>query len=292
MTADAEYDAVRLLDASAEAQSPPAGHVRRCVDLPVRDDVLHIAADVAVRDIRLAEIVPFVRRADDRLMEVYLRQLPAQAKEVYCRRGCGVCCQVYLIVLSPAEMYYQMEMIESLGPDERRRVTEWLAAAGLRARQDGLIDRLRSCGPADKPLDIVDKWWQTQPPADRTCPFLNVAAGACAYYADRFIACREHYSHNPPERCAKLQTDRMATPLTLINSLWQLEGRLAGEGGGVIELPLMKLWADARRTDAARTWPAVEVVDRLFEILVETAVDAQRLRASAVVERDDGPAGV
>ena len=75
MSGDKSCQAVRLLDGADEAPAPAAGLVRRCVDLPVRDDVLHIAADVAERPIRLAEIVPFLRRADDRLMEIYYQSV-------------------------------------------------------------------------------------------------------------------------------------------------------------------------------------------------------------------------
>ena len=52
---------------------------------------------------------------------------------------------------------------------------------------------------------------------------------------------------------------------------------------------LAYLWADARQADARRTWPAVEVVDRLFAILARTAADAQQLRAGVVV--NDPPNG-
>ena len=279
------HEPIRLLSEAQQGGSPaPVGFVRRTVDLPVRTETLHVACDVPDRPIRLADVVPLVHEIDDRLMAIYLRQVVEQGLKVFCRKGCGTCCHRYLIVYSPAEMYYQMERIESLPEDFRRHVQGWLERTAGRARSSGLIDRLRNAGAGDKPLGLIEQWWLSQD--DGTCPFL--VDEACGIHPHRFIACREHYSHSPPECCANTEINRMATPVTLINSLWQLEGALTGETGGVLSLPLMKLWADVRTSEAQRTWPAVEVIDHLFGIFAEIAAAAQRLRGSATVDRSEG----
>ena len=272
---------IRLLDPAdrAEGGDPPAGFVRRRVDLPVRDEVLPIAVDVPDRPMRLAEAVPLVYAIDDRLIGMYLRHAEQAGREIYCKKGCGVCCTRYLIVYSPAEMYHVMDVIEQMPPGRQRPIRDWLEQMARLARQTGLIDRLTHAGPDEKPLDMIEKWWFEQ---GRTrCPFLQ--DDSCGIYAHRFVACREFYSHSGPEHCEHLQTIRMPTPLSAIDVLWQLEDRLTAAGGGVLTLPLMKLWADVRTEEARRTWPAVEIVDPLFAILAETARQAQRLTTGATV---------
>lgn len=277
-------DRIRLLTPAQEnAGPPPPGFVRRSVDLPVRDETLHVACDVPDRPMRLAEIVPLVHEIDDRLMAMYLRQAAEQNLKVFCRKGCDACCHRYLVVFSPAEMYYQVEKIESLPEDRRRSVGGWLQRTAEMARGSGLIERLRNAGPDEKPLKIIEKWWLSVD--DGTCPFLVDAA--CGIHPHRFIACREHYSHSPPECCADVEISRMSTPLTLVNSLWQLEQALTGEPGGVLSLPLMKLWADVRTAEANRTWPAGEMIDHLFRIFAEAAAAAQRLRGGVAVDRTE-----
>ena len=280
---DAQHRIRLLTQAQENAGPPPPPFVRRSVDLPVRDETLHVACDVPDRAMRLAEIVPLVHEIDDRLMAIYLRQAAEQGLRIFCRKGCDACCHRYLVVFPPAEMYYQLERIESLPEDRRRSVGRWLDRTAELARSTGLIERLKNVAAGEKPLDIIKDWWLSR--EDGTCPFLVDAA--CSIHPHRFLACREHYSHSPPECCANVEINRMSTPLTLINSLWQLEQALTGEPGGVLSLPLMKLWADVRTAEARRTWPAVEMIDHLFGLFAEAAAAAQRLRGGVTVDRPE-----
>ena len=272
---------IRLLDESAEtAGPPPEGFVRRQAALPVRDDTLDLVVDVPDRPMRLAEIVPLVCDLDDRLMAIYLRQAAAQGRPVFCEKGCSVCCHCgYLILYSPAEMYYLMEALDARDDEWAAAVRHRLDEMAAAARQSGLIERLHRLEPGDRPLDIIEQWWIEQD--DHRCPFL--ADGICSNYPRRFIACREHYSHAPPKCCEKRQPSRVPMPLNLINALWQVEQELTGEPGGALSLPLMALWAEARQAEARRSWPAVEMVDRLLEILERSAAEAALRRGTVVV---------
>ena len=98
---DAQH-CIRLLTQAQEDSGPPPPFVRRSVDLPVRDEILHVACDVPDRPMRLAEIVPFVHEIDDRLMAMYLRQAAEEGLTIFCRKGCDACCHRYLVVFSPA----------------------------------------------------------------------------------------------------------------------------------------------------------------------------------------------
>lgn len=283
---------LQLLDDEQQAAGAPAGPlVRRSVDLPVRQEVLHVATDVPDRPVRLAEIVPLVHQIDERLVAIYLRHARHSHREVFCRKGCSFCCDKCLIVYSPAEMYYICEVLRSLPREMQRHVGAWLEGTADKARQTGLIDRLRGLSADDKPLDIIERWWREQD--DTACPFLT--DGACGIYAHRFVICREYYSQAPPDYCARMVTARMPVPLNLIDVLWQLEQRLTGKPCGALSLPFMKLWADLLTAEAARTWPALEMVEALFAILSEAATAAQRLGGSAFVPPpepgDDRPPG-
>ncbi|HUS91974.1 MAG TPA: hypothetical protein VM695_08990 [Phycisphaerae bacterium] len=285
-------NALRILDPEQEGGDVPAGFFRRAVDLPVRDEVLRIVVDVPDRPLRLAEAVPLVHAIDDRLVAVYLRQAERGRKPIYCRRGCSACCERFLIIFSPAEMYYLRERIEAFPPERRQRVLDWFDAQADRARRGGLIDRLRNLPTGEDPMDAIERWWRQQ---DRTaCPFLHAAEGVCGLYGQRFVACREYYSQAPRDHCARRATARMPMPLNLMSVLWQLEQRLTGEPIGAMSLPFFKLWSDLRKDQARRTWPAVQVVDTLLDILAETAAAARQLSAGAIVDateqdENDGP---
>lgn len=277
---------IRLLGEDEPAGAgPPRGWVRRELELPVRDATLALVADVPDRRVRLAEIVPVAYAIDDRLVGVYLRQARAVGKRLYCRKGCAACCRSYLIVFSAPELYYQVEMLARLPAETQRRVRRRLDETLARAQESGLVDRLRDLSPGDKPLDIIEQWWRRQ--EDASCAFL--VGEACGIYPHRFIACREFHSHSPPETCAKLQANRMATPLSLVNVLWQLEQELSGEPSGSLSMPFMKLWAELLAAKAQRTWPAVEMIERLFALLAEEAAKAQRLRAGVDVPHRNSP---
>ena len=279
-------DAIRILDAAGEAADPPAGFVRRVVVLPVRDEALRVAADVPDRPMRLAEVVPLVHAIDDRLMAVYLRHAAEQRREIFCRKGCSACCERFLIIFSPAEMYYVRERMDSLPADGRRRIEAWLGDKLAAARRTGLIERLGDLRPGEDAMDVIERWWRDQ---DATaCPFL--VDGACGIYEHRFVACREYYSHAPATNCARRATARMPIPLNLVNLLWRLEQRLTGRPTGAVSLPFMGMWAELRREEAQQTWPAVEMVDALLGILTDTADAARQLSAGATVDREEpGP---
>ncbi len=262
---------IRLLEATPGPEDrAPEGFVRRRLDLPVRDDILTIAADVPQRDMPLAEIVPLTYAIDDRLVALYLRQAAEAGKPVHCGPGCAACCSNYLPVLSPAEMYHLPAKLDLLDAPSRQGARAWLARMAEDARATGLIATLRACGPSDAPLDIVRDWWLHRD--DHTCPFL--AADRCAIYPLRFICCREHLSHSPPRACAQRDAAVMPLPVNLANALWQLEAELTGQPAGALSLPLLDLWAEVRADEAGRTFAAVEMVDRLVGILARAAAEA------------------
>ena len=276
---------IRLLDGGESSEYPPAGSDRLRMDLPVLDEVLPLTIDVPQREIRLAEIVPLIRAIDDRVVPVYLRAAAAEGRTIYCRKGCNGCCDRYLIICSPAEMYYQMEFIEAMPPDRRSAVRGWLDRLAALAGECGLPQRLSDVPEGERPLDLVEEWWLEQ--GMDVCPFH--AGDGCGSYPQRFLACREHHAESPPENCVAHRTRRMRVPLTLVPVPCELEERLTGEPGGAVSLPLMKLWSDARQAEARRTWPAREVVECLLEILDEDAAKAQQLSTGAVVYRPEPP---
>jgi len=279
-----ERDAIRVVDPGQVSDGPPAGFFRREIDLPVRQEVLHVAFDVPDRPLRLAEAAPLVWAIDDRVMAVHLRHAREQDREVFCRKGCWACCERFLIVLSPAEMYAIHELIDTFEPERKQRVETWFDEKFEQARRTGLVDHLRSLPAGTDPLDVIEQWWRDQP--DTECVFLDREEGSCSIYPYRFIACREYCSMLPPSYCARRATARLAIPLNLINVLWQLEQRLTGEPTGAVSLPFLAMWVGLRAEQALRTWPAREMINALLAILADTAAAAQHLTTGTVVARD------
>jgi Fe-S-cluster containining protein len=284
---------IRLLDDSpvsdGQAVTPPQpGFIRRQVELPVRDDLLHVVLDV-VEDstVRLAEVVPVIRRIDDRIIRTCLAQAAEDDKEVFCRKGCQACCHSYLLLLSPAEMYYQMELLDRLEPPRAEGARQWFARHAAEIRRSGLLARLRDLGPDDRPMDMIEQWWNFQ--EGTTCPFLDVDEGICSIYEDRFICCREFHSLRPPADCARHETSRLAITPSLLDMPCDIEARLTGQPVGAISMPDLLLWYEIRTAEAARAWAAPLLADELLATLADTASQAQLLRASATVDRPPEP---
>ncbi len=284
---------IRLLDESprgeVQAAGPPQpGFVRRQVDLPIRDDLLRVVLDVAEdRKARLVDAVAVIRRIDDRVIRSCLAQAAKDGKKPLCRKGCHPCCQSYLLVLSPAEMYYQMELLDSLEVSLATGAREWFARFAAEIRRSGLLERLRDLAPGDRPLDIIEKWFNDQ--EDRACPFLDTAEGICGIYEDRFICCREFHSLRPPADCARHQTSRLAITPSLLDVPCDLEARLTGQPVGAITMPALQLWYEIRAAEAARDWPALLVADELLACLTGAASQSQLLRVSVTVDPPAGP---
>ncbi len=284
---------IRLLDEPDPSdgpvvEPPPAGFVRRQIELPIRDDRLRIVLDIAeAGTARLADVVPVIRRIDDRVIDCCLAQAAEEGRKPYCRPGCQACCRSYLLVFAPAEMYYQMELLDSLAPSLAAGARRWLARHADEMRRSGLLDRLGDPAPGDRPLDIIQEWFIGQ--EDTICPFLNVDDGVCRIYADRFVCCREFHSLRPPADCERHQTSRLAITPSLIEVGCELESRLTGGPVGAISMPATLLWHKARAVEASRRWPAPLMAEQLLGVLADTAQQARRLRASATVERSDDP---
>jgi len=284
---------IRLLDESprgdGQAAGPPRpGFVRRQVVLPVRDEQVHVAMDVAEdRTARLAEAVPVIRQIDDRIVRTCLARAAEEGKKVFCRKGCQACCHSYLLIFSPAEMYYQMELLDRLEAPLAEGARQWFARHAAEIRRSGLLGRLRGLGPADSPMDIIEQWFSRQ--EGTTCPFLNVSEGACRIYEDRFICCREFHSLRPPADCARHETSRLAITPGLLDVPCELEARLTGQPVGAITMPALQLWYEIRTAESSRTFPALLVADELLAILVDAAAQAQLLRASVAVDRPAKP---
>jgi len=283
---------IRLLDEASRGDgqvtgSPPAGYVRRRVDLPVREDLLRIELDVAEESkARLVDAVGVIRRIDDRVVSSCLAQAASEGVVPFCRMGCHPCCESYLLMLSPAEMYYQMELLDNLEASLATGVRAWFARFADGIRCSGLLEKLQNLTPKARPLDIIQEWFNRQD--DRACPFLNATEGVCRIYEDRFICCREFHSLRPPADCACHQTSRLAITPSLLDVPCDLEARLTGEPVGAITMPDLQLWYEIRTAEAARTWPAVLVAEELLACLADAAAQSQRLRASVTV---DPPAG-
>lgn len=284
---------IRLLDESprgdGQAAGPPStGFVRRQVDLPIRDDLLRVELDVAEdSEARLVDVVGIIRHIDDRVIRSCLAQAAGEGVVPLCRRGCSPCCQSYLLVLSPAEMYYQMELLDSLEASLATGARAWFARFADEFRRSGLLERLRNLAPDDRPLDIIQEWFNRQ--EDRDCPFLDGDEGVCRIYEDRFICCREFHSLRPPTDCARHQTSRLAITPSLLDVPCDLEARLTCEPVGAITMPDLQLWYEIRSAEATRTWPAVLVAEELLDCLAGAAAQSQLLRTSVAVDPPAGP---
>jgi len=98
-------------------------------------------------------------------------------------------------------------------------------------------------------------------------PCCKGCAACCARYL--VLACREHFVNGSAEACKgeRGTTEVVEMPVQIPNALAQLAGELEGTSAEAVILPLALVWCEQNPERAERTWPAVMMVKRFFEIV-------------------------
>jgi len=238
---------------------------------------------VANRSARLSEIVPAVRAISNRVMQSVSESLAAAGTPVSCRKRCPACCR-YLVPLSAPEAFRISEEVTAMPLRHRGRIVERYVRAAqtvLRAGPPRLADSLHPQVGFDDTLSRVSRWYAG---LELECPFL--VRRICAIYAARPLACREHVVTHDPALCADPQhapaEGQVSPPVSLTCALSRLAAEVENTEPEAIMLPLAMMWAQDHRQRAERTYPAVELFERLVDILRRQAGSAdERLAQTA-----------
>ncbi len=142
---------------------------------------------------------------------------------ISCGKACGACCR-QLVTLSPGEISYLRELIETLPELRRSEVKMRFEIAVAAVRDAGLhSELLRLKNPSlteAEHYEIARKYFALQ----IACPFLE--GESCSIYDQRPALCREYAVTSPNARCRnpfETQVDVVAVSRSLsaaLASLW------------------------------------------------------------------------
>jgi Fe-S-cluster containining protein len=215
----------------------------------------------------LADIVPLAKTISSRLSDALLEELRADGISIPCKKGCAACCS-YLIPLSVPEVFRLRDEIAQMPSEESRRITEALLVNAKKIL-DNSRTGVEKNSSAKTNLNIqaarLSRWYSS---LKMSCPFLS--NDLCITYDQRPVACREHVVTTAAKLCQEKWSDQalsVAMPVRITDVLSQLSAELESSSPEAIMLPLALPWAENNLTRGQRQWPAIEMVERLFEIV-------------------------
>jgi len=248
-------------------------------EVPFQIDVLgkrlRLSFDVAPGCVRLVDLVPLARAVCSKVTETLLDELRRSGQSVPCRKGCPACCN-YLVPLSVPEALVLIEQTSVMPQPQRTSLIEACMNSAGRILEKG--PDLFGSGyftpsqSTDDTAAAVADWYAG---LELECPFLS--DGLCTIYAERPLACREHFVIGSPCHCADLPSFCQSTtpaPVGVLRALAELTARLEQSSLETIMLPLVFAWAEHNAGRSKQTWPTIVVAETFAEILTGTSVSA------------------
>ncbi|MFP4053245.1 MAG: hypothetical protein ACLFV7_05200 [Phycisphaerae bacterium] len=239
--------------------SPVGRRIEETLSLPWGEVSLELT--VPAGRMTLSEFVPHARSVSTQISRQTVEIFNARGIRVPCRKGCSACCR-YLVPLPACEARCLQCEVDALEPGRREAVLEelatWSAAAG---------DLPASYQPAQGTAGRFAQWSHEYSRAGLHCPLLK--GGLCTLYAQRPIACREHFVITPPQRCITGEGASPApTPVSMLEALTALETSIERRPIEIVLLPKLHHWW---RQDRNRPEPRLR-----SEVLAAGLVEALR----------------
>jgi len=267
-------------DCACASNDRAAGRV-----IPFQIDVLgrplRLSFEVVRECVRLVDLVPLARAVCSEVTETFLDELRRSGHSLPCRKGCTACCY-YLVPLSVPEALVLVEQTSVMPQPQRASLIEACMSSAGRILEKGpdLFGSgyfTPSQSPDDTAVAVAD-WYAG---LELDCPFLS--DGLCTIYAERPLACREHFATGSPCRYADLASlGQSTTPATVsvLSALAELTAHLEHSSLETIMLPLLFAWAEHNAGRSKQTWPAVFVAGTFAEILTRALLSAPALAAT------------
>jgi Fe-S-cluster containining protein len=253
--------------------------------VPFQIDVLgrrlRLSFDVARGCVRLVDLVPLARAVCSKVTETLLDEFRRSGQSVPCCKGCPACCN-YLVPLSVPEALALIEQTSVMPQPQRTSLIEACTTPAGRILEKGpdLFGSgyfTLSQSPDDTAAAVAD-WYAG---LELECPFLS--DGSCMIYAERPLACREHFVIGSPCQCADLLSFCQSTtpaPVSVLRALAELTAHLEQSSLETIMLPLVFAWAEHNAARSKQTWPAISVAETFAEILTRASLSAPALTAT------------
>ncbi len=236
-------------------------------ELDILGETARFSISVAQKQARLPDIAPLARTLSTKLTLVVLDRLRKNGEFVPCRKDCSACCN-YLIPLSVPEAFRLREEVLALSADQGKAVLQSCLDTAKRILNEKPKEfEISELTGTDSQIKIsqLGKWYAGLKLA---CPFLSDSL--CTSYEHRPVVCREYIVTGSALLCEDKSTDesqKVQTPVGLLECLGQLTAELEQSNIEAVMLPLALPWAQENLERGKRTWPAVTMVERFVEIL-------------------------
>lgn len=206
---------------------------------------------VRVGPARPVDVIPVAHQVADTLADAEIKAAVERGEPPSCRAGCNACCRLYLAPVSPLEALALARLVKAMPGKQRETVRRRFSAAVKRMEQVGLLDPRRPPGATQLQVPTVEGKTSVEVAGERyraaglTCPFLENER--CSIYADRPVACRQHFVTSDAALCAGTDPDAVRAlprPVQLIGVLLDYSAALGDVDPQAMPIPLALEWAE------------------------------------------------
>ena len=216
---------------------------------------------------RLDQLLPALRALDDAVIEQTVRNHETPERRVSCAKGCSACCEAQPVPVAPPEAYALARLVDRLPEPRQSRVRAAFAAAVKRLREADLLnvylgDRQAISRAAAR--DVTARYFSLK----IVCPFL--VDHACSIYSERPFVCRQYLVTNAPALCADPLNEPVAPvpmPVRFASAMLATAEATLGTPQHTVPLVLALAYADEKKDELERTFPAKAVIDTALQCL-------------------------
>jgi Fe-S-cluster containining protein len=199
----------------------------------------------------LAQVLSTLRTITNGIVDRAADRERRTGRQISCKSGCGACCR-QVVPLSQTEAQELPELISSLEPDHRKRVTARFEAAIARLEASGLLSRLEKHATLSR--EEFDALVSEYFGLGIACPFLEEES--CSIHPVRPLICRQYLVTSDPVNCtnpSKQSISRVPIAADVLQALTSIE---RADTGARAWIPLVLApVAQTVKSDTQRTVP-------------------------------------
>jgi len=220
-------------------------------------------------EVRLDEVLPFLRALEDRVVEVTVRQSEASGNKVSCCNGCAACCKAQPVPVTPPEALALLRLVESLPGARRKTIEERFADRVSRLRCAGLTEHFlqrKQSLTNDEARAIAKRYFGL----GLVCPFLE--NDSCSIYADRPFVCRQYLVTSPAELCLnpfQNAVKPLPMPIAAAGATLRVAEQILGAPQYTVPLVLALDFACKARQELEQTFPAAGLYEKWVRALAQ-----------------------
>jgi Fe-S-cluster containining protein len=234
------------------------------IALKVFGEPLAVEGDVPLGAVRLDEVLPVLREADNAVIDRAVARAESGGEHVSCAKGCATCCKAQPVPVTPPEAYALARLVEAMPEPRRSKVLAAFAANVARLREAGLYEPLMDRDPAmtrEQARELGDRYFRL----GLWCPFLE--DDACGIYPDRPFVCRQYLVTSPVPLCAdpfRNPVKPVPIPARFATAMLTTAEQLIGTPQYTVPLALALEKAERSERELSATFDRKDVLDRVL----------------------------